>query len=267
MFVLILAMPINWLIEALKWHRLIRRNESFKISLREVLIGASWALITPNRSGDVVARVALLPSERRAQGTRAFMTGAFAQMWITGFAGTCAWWILCTQAPQHLFLFSEWKNSIGFALLFFTLSSLCVYLLWRWPLAWDRFHIAASEIKSKPLPLRVRLETLLLSLIRYLVFTGQFFAALTAWEISVASMKGWYIPLIYLGNMIIPSAALSDMGTREALTLALFQPNTSQLWAIVVAVFSIWVINLAIPALAGSILSFRPNLVRNWFGS
>ena len=254
---LVLAMPVNWLLESWKWHRLLQRTTAFSRSFREVLIGASWAFITPNRTGDVVARVALLPKDNRAQGTRAFMTGAFAQMWITGCAGTSAWWAIQSTEPDRLALFSEWSPAIGTLLVAVTISTLMVYMLWRWPTAWNRFSVASEVLQSAPVSLALRLEILVLSALRFVVFTVQFFAALTAWGIALSGMQALYIPLVYLGNMIIPSAALSEMGTREALTLALFQPDPSQWWAAVTAVFAVWLINLGVPALAGATLSVR----------
>ena len=254
---LIFAMPLNWFLESWKWHRLLQRTAAFSQSFREVLIGSSWGFITPNRTGDVVARVAYLPEDSRAQGTRAFMTGAFAQMWITGFAGTCAWWVVQSNEPHHLALFSEWSPVIGALLVATTTLTLVIYLLWRWPARWNRFSVASTVLHSAPVSRMLRMEILALSALRFAVFAVQFFAALSAWGISLSGLRAWYIPLVYLGNMIIPSAALSEMGTREALTLALFQPEPSQWWATVVAVFAVWLINLGVPALAGAALVLR----------
>jgi hypothetical protein len=254
---LILAMPLNWLLESWKWHRLLQRTGPFADSFREVLIGSSWAFITPNRAGDVVARVALLPKESRTQGTRAFLTGAFAQMWITLFMGPCAWWVVTSDYPNHIAMLSSWTLELGLILSGLSLLTLCVYLLWKWPLGWNRLALASSLLHSEPVPLALRLETLLWSALRFLVFAVQFFAALLGWGISLNGLQAWYVPLVYLGNMIIPSAALSEMGTREALTIALFQPDASQWWAVVLAAFSVWLVNLGVPALAGTALSFR----------
>ncbi len=132
-----------------------------------------------------------------------------------------------------------------------------MYLLWKWPLGWNRLELASSLLHSEPVPLGLRLETLLWSALRFLVFAVQFFAALLGWGVSLDGLQAWYVPLVYLGNMIIPSAALSEMGTREALTIALFQPDASQWWAVVLAAFSVWVVNLGVPAMAGTALSFR----------
>lgn len=254
---LIIAMPLNWLLESWKWHRLLQRAAPFSNSFREVLIGSSWAFITPNRAGDVVARVALLPKKNRVQGTRAFLTGAFAQMWITLFMGTCAWWVVTNDSPHHIAMLSAWTCDVGLILSTLSLLTLCVYLLWKWPLGWNRLELASSLLHSEPVPLTLRLETLLWSALRFLVFAAQFFAALLGWGISLNGLQVWYVPLVYLGNMIIPSAALSEMGTREALTIALFQPDSTQWWAVVLAAFSVWVINLGVPAMAGTALSFR----------
>ena len=171
--------------------------------------------------------------------------------------GTCAWWVVTSDDSNHIAILSAWTHELGLILSALSLLTLCVYLLWKWPLRWNRLELASSLLHSQPLPLALRLETLLWSALRFLVFTTQFCAALLGWGISLSGLQAWYVPLVYLGNMIIPSAALSEMGTREALTIALFQPDSSQWWAVVLAAFSVWIINLGVPAMAGTALSFR----------
>jgi hypothetical protein len=79
-----LLVPVNWGIEALKWHVLLeRKRSSIGQSYREVIVGATWGFLTPNRSGDAVARVALLPAADRARGLRSFGWSAWSQAGMT----------------------------------------------------------------------------------------------------------------------------------------------------------------------------------------
>ena len=89
----------HWL-ETAKWHALTATGDKpWTASLREVLVGATFAMVTPNRTGDAVARVALLPANERPLGTQAWLLSAWAQAGWTLTIGTAAWWA-CTAAGQ-----------------------------------------------------------------------------------------------------------------------------------------------------------------------
>ena len=68
--ILFAGLPLNIALETAKWHALIANGDkSWSTSLREVLIGATFAMVTPNRTGDAVARVALLPPAQLLEDT------------------------------------------------------------------------------------------------------------------------------------------------------------------------------------------------------
>ena len=260
LFIVIAMMPVNWGVEAWKWHRLMGINRPFSQSIREVLGGSALGFFTPNRSGDAVARVALLPREAREQGARAFISGAFAQMWMTLATGTFAWWVMATHLESAFLA----RPIIGWLLSLATAITLAAYLRWQLPLQtwgkrWPRLGLWLSA-NSVPTPLPLRIESLAWSGIRFAVFGGQFALALVAWGYPLDSLSIWNIPLIYLGNMLVPTAALAEMGIREALTVYFFQPNASMLWSVVQAAFTIWLINLALPAILGTWLTTKPKL-------
>jgi hypothetical protein len=96
-----------------------------------------------------------------------------------------------------------------------------------------------------------------LSGLRYAVFATQFAAALAAWGIEWDLALYTTIAVVYLGNMIVPTAALAELGVREALLVAWMQPPGSLLPGLLAAAFLVWVVNLGLPALIGGGLQFQ----------
>jgi len=233
LLVLTLLMPLNWGIEVAKWAwlnpELSRRN-----ALREVLIGSAWAILTPNRIGDLAGRVAAASGERREQASRAFVTSSGSQLLVTLVAGAFA-----LGKEVHWFF----AVAVGFA----TLS----YFRWspRIPKS-IRLRIGMTEAPAPPSPAATRTVVMVMSTLRYLIFAGQFWLSFRAFGLTVAGQK---IPLIFLGNALVPSAALGELGIREALSLAVIAPEGEAVGGVVMAAFVVWFVNLVVPAAAGAI--------------
>lgn len=219
-------MPVNWGVEVAKW-RFLNRGLAWGTAVREVLIGAGWAFVTPNRIGEVAGRVAAAPADRRASAARAFATSGAAQLFVTVAAGGVA-------------LEGRWGWAAGLA------AGLGAFLLWS-PRVPKRFGWADAE----PMSVGARLGTLGLSAARYAVFSGQFVLAFAAMGLAVPWRS---VALIFLGNTAVPSAALGELGVREAVTLAVLRPEGGAVGAAVVAAFLIWGVNLAVPAAVGAVL-------------
>ena len=250
-----LAMPLNLGLEVWKWKRLMGAEHSWANAWREVLGGAALGFFTPNRAGDVVARVSLLPAALRENGMRAYLTSAASQMWITLLGGTTAWIAL----PMNHYipaLPTELETAIGSILLACTIWSLWKFLRWHVPLEywtskWSWLH-AKLPPTSIPIPWSLRLESIGYSGLRYVVFSAQLLGALHAWGYPTSLQTTLEIPVIWLGNMAVPSGALAEMGVREVISLLVLQPVPTELWSVVWAPFSVWMVNLAIPAVAGT---------------
>ena len=258
---LVLGLPLNVALETAKWRTLTARpGTPWSKSLREVLVGTTFALITPNRVGDAAARVALLSPPDRARGAQAWAIGAWAQAGWTWTLGTAAWWahgwldwdvgIELTRTTAHL---------IGWMLVGASMAWWLLPLLlqagmpdrWRSRLA-ERWGALQSQRSSGE-----RRGQIVLSGLRYVVFASQFACALAAWGFEFSWATYGTIAVVYLGNMVVPTAALAELGVREALMVAWVQPTGGALPALVAATFAVWVINLGLPALAGSWTQFK----------
>lgn len=227
-----LLMPLNWGMEVAKW-RFLQPGLAWGQAAREVLIGAMAAFLTPNRLGDVAGRVAAAPLERRALAGRAFATSAGSQWLMTAVVGIFAlgnWWAWALP-PLALAVFFRWSPQLPRA--------------WRERLTW---------LQAEAIPVRHRAGALGLSAARYAVFSTQFWWAFRA----VGLAPRWNdIPLIFLGNALVPSAAFGELGVREAVTLAVMRPEGADVGAAAVAAFAVWAVNLVVPAAVGALLNLK----------
>jgi len=250
---LIACLPLNLGLETAKWHALTGTpGKTWATSAREVLFGAFWALITPNRTGDAIARVAMLPEHQRAGGARAWAVGAWSQAGWTLTWGCLAAVAIYTSgqwAPGfHLPSPGSW--AIGTAAL--------AVGWWALPrmLQHGRFKRLANRFPGlqEPLAPAKYVQQIGLSGARYLVFSGQFACALVAWGFEFDASLLVAIAAVYWGNMIMPTAALAELGVREALVVAWFNPETEALVPLLAATFSVWLVNLFLPAFLGGVL-------------
>jgi hypothetical protein len=264
---LLAGLPFNIGAEAAKWHVLTARagggvegvegGKPWSRSLREVLIGTTFALVTPNRTGDAAARVALLPAADRPRGSQAWATGAWAQAGWTVTFGAAAWWAHRLLGwPGGVGM--EFHGTVGAALL------LAVALWWsvprllraRLPERLNRWLESRWGVMRERWSPRQRWGQIGLSGLRYVVFATQFACALGAWGFAIEPALFGAIAAVYLGNMLVPTAALAELGVREALMVAWMQPVGLALPALIAATFAVWLVNLGVPALVGVWLQF-----------
>ena len=252
-------MFFNWLTEAWKWQIMILKLQdiSLRRSLEAVLSGLTVSLFTPNRIGEYAGRVFHLDKADKVQATLVTVVENFSQLLITLLFGSLA----------TVFFFNKYAifpSSISFAislmLLIVTLVSMIAFFNIRLldkPLSrikWfkkksEMFHVL-SEYTTQDL-----LKVMAGALIRYFIFTLQFYLLIIMYGGQIVfSESMMMIALTYLVITIIPTFLLTEIGVRGATALYFFSKVTNDSVPILNAVFSLWLINLALPALIGAIL-------------
>ena len=101
---------------------------------------------------------------------------------------------------------------------------------------------------------KILLRLLSLSFFRYIVFVLQYIFMLQLMLVEPQYWPGfWLVSVMFWILAIIPSFAIAELGIRGtvAITLFAYSLNTAGILAVT---FSIWFINLFIPALIGSLL-------------
>lgn len=269
-----LLMPLNWGLESLKWWKLSLKVQSinFYQAFAGVLSGVTVSIFTPNRTGDFAGRVLYLKPQHRVQGALINSIASLAQLIVTLLAGTTALIFALKAFPTWAgTLESTGLPTLNTAALIAVLSPLMAllgFLYLRLPKLSDWLH-KLPFLKRFQRYTRVfgyyrkreLVEVFLLSLVRYFVFLLQYYCLLRAFGISIPFFQGLaVIALIYLVMTVVPTIALTEPGLKGAVAIALIGGIFGQSTGVLFASLSLWVINLAIPALMGSLLVFRTRI-------
>ncbi len=275
-FVIILVvffMFINWFLESLKWRFLISKIEkiSIKRSIRAIFSGITISTFTPNRVGEYGGRVFCLQKGDRIQAVLITVIGSMAQLLTTIIFGLIGVLLLPNLMPG----FESFLSDLVFAypIMVFIIILLIVLLLGVF-FNTSVLSILLSKIKFLRKFVKYTnvfsfysysdlLEVLLYSIARYLVFTFQFFILLQVFDVHVS-----YIDMMILStNMlfiisIIPTIAITEIGVRGSVALFLFSLVSTNTLGILSATLIMWVINLLLPAMIGTIFIFTLQFFR-----
>ncbi|MDK2910873.1 MAG: hypothetical protein PWR20_2441 [Bacteroidales bacterium] len=271
-----LLMFLNWGLETLKWQQLILKIEKvpFFKAYMAIFTGVTASVFTPNRIGEYIGRVFILQNREPAKGILITLVGSLAQILIYLTGGALAGLLLFYRyilpwRPQLAFL--SWILIPAVILLIAGSIAIFSYLpnftrLMRklLPRKWHRIRswIGVLGFYSR----REMLEILFLSLLRYLVFTFQYVILLKMYGLDLslgALLTG--IPVIIMLLVVVPSVALSELGVRNSVALFVFglmlpagMKNDPLIdISIIAAATSLWLINVAIPAIIGSFFVFK----------
>jgi uncharacterized membrane protein YbhN (UPF0104 family) len=282
MLVLVLIlMLVNWGIESVKWKYLIGKIENigFFKSFYAVLTGVAVSSFTPNRVGEYFGRVFVLDRASRLEGTLITILGSMSQLLVPVITGSAALLIFIPfwPGPQsfingYLFyivvavvvLFN--LITIGLFLNVSFLTNLKEKLLKMQLKKLRRFFRVFAFYHSREL-----LSILGLSFARYLVFATQFYLLLRLFSVDVPYPEAlMLISLVYFVMAVIPTVFITELGIRGSVSLYFFgiyfsgsgiTPETIN-FGVFAASTLLWVINVGLPALIGSLFVFRLKFFR-----
>lgn len=260
-FVLLL-MIVNWVLESLKWKYLTLELSEMTTwqAIEAVFCGLTWAIFTPNRIGEYGGRVMFLPNRKRIHGVFAMAVGAFGQNVITNVLGlTALIWFAFTFHPIGVGL------TMGLSVI--ALGVIALFLLLYFNIGWlvmllnsisflkkyHRFFDIMGRYKSEQL-----LDIMWFCLARFFVFSFQYYLVIHLLMPSLAIFPVMMMVFIlFFIQSALPSLDLLDIGVRNFTASIFFNYITDQKIAVMAAVSSIWLINLIIPAILGSVFVLK----------
>jgi hypothetical protein len=259
---IVALMLLNWGIESHKWRWLMRPVELIgrRQAFLATVAGTSVSLITPNRTGEFVGRVLFLAPENRVAGAFATALGGIAQFVVTLVAGGSS------LALMHLAGLAMpwpmgWSSTALVSLTaLVTVGSLVLYFqpgILRQLLLLVPFlrRMERTSVVLNGYVRRELMHVLALSALRYLVFGLQFVWALGLFESGVSMGEAILaVPVIYLIATVVPTFLLTELGVRGSASVGLLIPLGAAAAPVLLATFTVWAINLVLPALAGSII-------------
>ncbi len=261
----------HWLMEAVKWRLLAGKLEQISLAgaFRGVLVGVSLGMITPKRSGEYAGRALLLKEGNRLSGMVAQAAGSLAQLMVTLTGGMIALGLLCAglAGPDAFSGPDPWL----------WLSGAGVFMVLLWVVLWlvrgpfCRYAARPGSGKRLRSLLVVRQLSrsdfgllLLISAARYTVFVVQFALLLQLFGTPLGPLLAFaLLAIIFLVMNFIPVSALAEVGVKGSVALVVVPVvYTSGPYsvadaglAVTAAVMALWLINLALPALAGALLA------------
>lgn len=252
---------INWTLEAFKFKEILMlfTNVDTGCAIKSVYIGNAFGLLTPDRLGTFVGRGMYFKKEKMTSILAATMIGNLAQLITTLLFGAIGLLILLIFDFEMLDKVSKWAPIV------LVLSVLGIVFLMMLLFNFNVFNRIATRIKYlskikdqlaylKDLTKLHVLKVLGYSLLRYAVFTSQLYLVFFLFKIDIDLIEFIsFVGLLYLITTFIPSLFMGNLGTREAVALFLLSSYDGSA-LVVIALLIIWAINVAFPAVLGSIL-------------
>ncbi len=263
-------MVINWGLEAKKWQLVIKRLQpiSWIKCLKAVFTGTTLAFFTPNRMGEYMGRVLYIDEGKRIQAVSLTIVSSMGQLLVTLVVGVVGLLVIRSELQVGASSSLASSGSAVFwlnAVLYVSLLAACFLTLLYFRLSWlirlieripriERFtrHVRVLDNFNATMLLQI----LSLSLARYLVFTIQYYFL---FDVFGVEMNGWQVfwsvSVVFLVLAIVPTIALvTELGVRWKTSVEVVQLFSSNIVGIVATSLAIWIINLVIPALIGSLL-------------
>ncbi len=297
--IVLLMMPLNWGIEARKWQLAVRPVEHVRFvnAFKAVLTGTTMASFTPNRMGEYLGRILYIREGRRLQAVSLTIICSMAQLLVTMIAGMAGilyiLWQLRHPASQgwqglpdgpgpqglpglqsipglavsalrfwmNILLFIVMGLLTGLTIFYFRISWL-VSLLEKFP-ALEKYKDYIKLVEEFPANILMRI--LLLSFLRYTVFMFQYQLLFTVFGVGLTVWQAWSgMSVVFLIMAVVPTFTfLTELGLRWEAGIQVIQLFSANAPGIFVTSFGIWLVNLIIPALAGSLLILSIKLFRN----
>ena len=269
-FIVVLMMFINWMLESLKWKFMIRKIEaiSFFTSFRAIFSGITVSSFTPNRIGEYGGRVFCLEKSDRIQAVFITILCSMAQLLTTIIFGSFAFFILHEQFLEDQYFIIEISRfsllvlfvlNILFVLAYFNVAFL-INFLWKFSF----FNFLRQYINVISLfNFKDLLVTFLYSVFRYLVFSIQFLILLHVFNVDISLYDAILsIMLVFFFITLTPTITIAEIGVRGSMALLVFLKFSTNVIGILSSTFLLWIINLIIPAIIGSFFIFSLKFFR-----
>ena len=258
----VLLMFVNWSVEAIKWKISVRpiQQVSFLKALRAVLSGVSFSVSTPNRVGEYLGRVLYMDEGNRLKTISITIVGSISQLIITLLMG-CIGLIILRHGIESSNLVSPiWMKVIIYGTVAVLSGLLLFYFRLAWLIRWvdrlpgsNRFAYLVRALED--FDARLLFKLLLLSAFRFVVFILQYYLLFHLFAVDVSwTQTFWAVSVSFLVMAVIPTIAIVELVQRGKVMTAIMALYTTNDLGVSFTTAGIWLINLIVPAIIGSLL-------------
>ena len=245
----LLLVPINWLIEWLKWVITLKVAEvqtTQKIKLNAFFAGIITGMLTPNMLGNFIGRIYYFDRRNRISLIVLTLVSNYAQFIASIVFGIIGILIL-GKIPIDLEI-----DQFNFILIAIGVIVSVFYFNFEWFFKFlkrkARIHLLIRNIKRRRM---YRWKILLLSFLRHGIFTLQFSFMLHAFGENLSLENVFWIWQVYLWVTIAPSLLLGKLAIRESIAIWVLTLAGMGELTVLISSFLIWTFNLLLPTIIG----------------
>ena len=258
LFLLVLSV-FNWFFEILKWRNLVASvtSISFKKAFEQSLGALTASLLTPNRIGEYGAKAIHYPKRLRKKIMLLNLIGNMMQMATTTIFGIIGFLFFVNYYSLEL----NFQKFFGFILLAFLVFATLVFSLQKL-----RFKVKGFSLKKifgfiKEISVTIHIKSFLFSILRYLIFSFQFYFLLIIFGVQIDYFPAMVIiTTMYFLSSIIPSIFIFDVIIRGSVAVYLFSMVGVNDLTVLCIVTLMWLLNFIIPSVVGSYFVLNFNL-------
>ena len=236
----------NWLLEIIKWKTLVSSIKiiSFTEAAKQSLSSLTASLLTPNRIGEYGAKAIYYTKNERSKILLLNFLGNFSQMSITVVFGLFGLTFLMNELSFN-------TNFLVFPLSFIVLFLALLFLITPkkiWKTYLIKITTQVNAISSK-----IHFKNFQLSLLRYFVFSHQFYFLLIILGGDINYLTA--MPIIfsmYFIASIIPGFVIFDWLIKGSVAVSLFSIFGVNEMVILSITSIMWLLNFALPSVIGS---------------
>jgi hypothetical protein len=245
---------INHFLEIKKWKTLTKsvKNNSWFEATEQSLASLTFSIITPNRIGEYGAKVLFYPNNKRKQILLLNFAGNFYQLAITIILGMIGMVFLYKYAS---FSIISTQNSIIIIIALISMVGIFYFLKEKYSKIGDWLSKIIELLSFKNNKI-----VILISLLRYLVFSHQFYFLIYCFKLNISYFEAMTaISSVYLIASCIPILSLFDLalkGSVAIIVFSIFEIDSIQILSITTLM---WLLNFVFPAIIGSYFVFQFN--------
>lgn len=248
----------NWFLEILKWQKLVSvsQNITFKMALEQSLGSLTASLFTPNRIGEYGAKAIYYKNEFKKRIVLINLLSNLLQMSVTLILGGIGLSFFLLEYQITL----NYTKILLISVIAILITAIIVVVIGKTKFSIKGFSLEKIKAFILNYPKNIIIYGFRLSLMRYLIFSFQFFYFLTIFGIEISYLQSMMlITTMYLFTSIMPSIFIFDVVVKGSVAVYLFTfigANTATVLSIVTLM---WLFNFVLPSILGSyhVLNFK----------
>ncbi len=272
---LVIMMFANWGLEARKWQLLVQHVQHFSFvrALKSVLSGCSITMLTPNRMGEYGGRILYVQEGNRIKAISLTLVGSISQLLVTLLMGCAGLFYLRYFSQNNSSALPVLPEFWGDVLIYLSVTITVLLSLFYLRIGWlVRMMEKVPAMQKVVTHIRVLdefdniqlIRILFLSLVRYMVFVLQYVLLLQVMQVEIGLVLCfWIITVFYLVLAVAPTIGFIELPVRVGACWALLKFYTSNELGVGTAALGIWLINLVVPAIIGSLLILSIKIVKD----